>query len=141
MNRFPKKFLLRSRGIDVKILLDTHVYLWWCEDSPKMSHKARKLIEDAGVVYVSSVSLWELAIKMGIGKFEGNLVDLAATIIASGFEPLPITIEHTLALPELANHHRDPFDRMLVAQAVSEPLHLITHDSTLALYTPLVIQV
>ena len=125
----------------MKILLDTHIYLWWCEDSTKLAPKARDLIENAGVVYVSSATLWELAIKIGIGKFEGSLVDLSANIIASGFEPLPVTIEHTLALPGLANHHKDPFDRMLIAQAVSEPLHLITHDDALMLYTPLVILV
>lgn len=123
----------------MRILLDTHMYLWWCEDSPKISPKVRKLIEEAESVYVSTASLWELAIKIGIGKFEGNLADLTKNILASGFEPLPITPEHTLALPGLANHHRDPFDRMLVAQTITEPLHLITHDSMLLKYTPLVI--
>lgn len=125
----------------MRILLDTHVYLWWCEDSPNLSTKARQQIETAATVYVSSATLWEVAIKIGIGKFEGNLVDLAQNIFASGFEPLLVTIEHTLALPELANHHKDPFDRMLIAQAMTEPLHLITHDDTLAKYSPLVILV
>lgn len=123
----------------MRILLDTHIYLWWCEDSPRISPKIRKLIEDAETVYVSSATLWELAIKIGIGKLEGSLTDLADNIPASGFGSLPITNEHIMALSGLANHHKDPFDRMLIAQAIAEPLHLLTHDETLAQYTPLVI--
>ncbi len=122
----------------MRILLDTHVYLWWCEDSPALSLKARKIIEAAETVYISSATLWELAIKIGIGKFEGNLTDLARNIQASGFEELPVKVAHTIALPTLASHHKDPFDRMLISQAVSEPLQLITHDVTLAKYTHLV---
>lgn len=123
----------------MRILLDTHVYLWWCEDSPALSQKARTIIAEAETVYISSASLWELAIKIGIGKFEGNLNDLATNIQASGFEELPVKVAHTIVLPRLASHHKDPFDRMLIAQAVSEPLQLVTHDATLANYSPLVV--
>lgn len=122
----------------MRILLDTHVYLWWCEDSPALPQKARTMIEDAETVYVSSATLWELAIKTGIGKFEGNINDLARTIQASGFEELPVKVSHTVVLPGLPPHHKDPFDRMLIAQAISEPLQLITHDAVLTHYTPLV---
>jgi PIN domain nuclease of toxin-antitoxin system len=122
----------------MRILLDTHVYLWWCEDSYALSLKARTIIEEAETVYVSSATLWELAIKIGIGKFEGNINDLARNIQASGFEELPVKVAHTIALPGLASHHKDPFDRMLIAQAISEPLQLITHDAVLTHYTPLV---
>jgi len=122
----------------VRILLDTHLYLWWSEDSPALPLKARNLIEEAETVFISSVTLWELAIKIGIGKFEGNLTDLAKNIQASGFEELPVKVAHTIILPQLAFHHKDPFDRMLIVQAISEPLQLITHDVTLVKYSPLV---
>lgn len=125
----------------MRILLDTHVYLWWCEDSPALSYKARTRIEEAEAVYVSSATLWELAIKIGIGKFDGDLIDLARNIQASGFEELPVKVIHAIELPKLVSYHKDPFDRMLIAQAISEPLQLITHDVTLAKYTPLVVLV
>ncbi len=125
----------------MRILLDTHIYLWWCEDSPALSSKARTMIEEAETVYVSSATLWELAIKIGIGKFEGNIDDLAINIQASGFEELPVKVAHTIALPQLAPYHKDPFDRMLIAQAISEPLQLLTHDAILTRYTPLVMLV
>ena len=125
----------------MKILLDTHVYLWWCEDSPALSIKARNYIAEADTVFISAATLWELAIKIGIGKFEGNLIDLAKNISASGFEELPVKVSHTVTLQGLHSHHKDPFDRILVAQAVSEPLQFITHDTTLTSYTPLVVLV
>lgn len=125
----------------MRILLDTHIYLWWCEDSPALSQKARRMIEEAETVYISSATLWEVAIKIGIGKFEGNLDDLARNIQASGFDELPVKIAHTIELPRLVSYHKDPFDRMLIAQAISEPLQLVTHDATLANYTPLVVLV
>lgn len=125
----------------MRILLDTHIYLWWCEDSPLLSTKARTLIDEADTVYISAATLWELAIKIGIGKFEGNLADFAKNITASGFEELPVKVSHTIVLPELTSHHKDPFDRILIAQAVSEPLRLVTHDVSLAKYSPLVVLV
>lgn len=85
----------------------THIYLWWFEDSSPLSADARKLIFDADCVYVSAASLWEAVIKIGLGKLEANPADLVAGIRESGFEPLPITPEHTLALPRLPNLHKD----------------------------------
>ena len=125
----------------MRILLDTHLYLWWLEDSPQLSAAARTLIRDAETVYISSATLWEAVIKTGLGKLDAVPAELVAGIGASGFEPLPITPEHTLPLPLLANHHKDPFDRMLIAQAISEPLHLVTVDGVLSAYSELVIQV
>lgn len=125
----------------MRILLDTHIYLWWLEDSSLLSPAARKIITDAESVYVSAASLWESVIKISLGKLEAELAELAAGIRESGFEPLPITPEHTLALTQLANLHKDPFDRMLLAQSLSEPLRLLTADSQLPPYSELVIKV
>lgn len=125
----------------MRILLDTHVYLRWLADSPQLSPAARTMIREAETVYISSATLWEAVIKIGLGKLEADPAELVAGIRASGFEPLPITPEHTLALPGLANHHKDPFDRMLVAQAIAEPLRLVTMDGILSAHSELVIQV
>ena len=123
----------------MKLLLDTHIYLWWLEDSPALPASARRMIETAETVFISSASLWESAIKSGIGKLDVNQEELVSGIRESGFEELPVRSEHTVSLSRLANHHKDPFDRMLLAQALSEPLHLLTVDSILARYSDLVI--
>jgi PIN domain nuclease of toxin-antitoxin system len=125
----------------MRVLLDTHIYLWWLEDSPLLSPAARKIIESASIVHVSAASLWEAIIKIGLGKLEADPADLVAGIRESGFEPLPITPEHTLALTGLAEHHKDPFDRILIAQALAEPLRLLTVDALLSRYSELVITV
>ena len=125
----------------MRILLDTHIYLWWLEDSPQLSRTARTMILEAETVYISSATLWEANIKIGLGKLAADPSKLVTGIRESGFEPLSITPEHTLALPGLANHHKDPFDRMLIAQAISEPLRLVTMDGALSVYSELVIQV
>lgn len=125
----------------MRILLDTHVYLWWLEDSPRLSSEARRLIAEAESVHVSSASLWEAVIKIGLGRLEADPADLVAGIRKSGFIPLPITPEHTLALPGLSAHHKDPFDRMLLCQAITEPLRLVTTDGLLQSYSDLVIEV
>ena len=125
----------------MKLLLDTHIYLWWLEDSPALTASARKMIETAEKVYISSASLWESAIKSGIGKLDVNQKELVAGILENGFTELPVRAEHTVALLSLENHHKDPFDRMLIAQALTEPLHLLTADSVLTRYSTLVISV
>jgi len=122
----------------MRILLDTHIYLWWLQDSPKLSTQARSNIESATEVYVSSASIWEAAIKISIGKLEADIEALAAHIVKSGFIELPVLSRHSIQLTRLPEHHRDPFDRMLVAQAMCEPLRLLTADQQLVAYSELV---
>ncbi len=125
----------------MRVLLDTHVYLWWLADSPQLSRTGRTIIREAESVYVSAATIWEAVIKIGMGKLEADPHELVTGIRESGFEPLPISPEHALALDGLPNHHKDPFDRILIAQAVSEPLHLVTVDGVLSNYSELVVQV
>ncbi len=122
----------------MRILLDTHIYLWWLQDNPKLSLVARNSIINAEEVYVSSASLWEASIKISLGKLDANLTDLEAQITQSGFIELPVSTKHVLQLAHLPALHRDPFDRMLVAQAMYEPLRLLTSDAQLASYSDLV---
>lgn len=125
----------------MRILLDTHVFLWWLADSKALSALARKKITDADAVFVSSASLWEAVIKIGLGKLKADPMSLYQGIAASGFVSLPVNAEHTLALAKLPDHHKDPFDRILLAQALSEPLHFLTADRALSAYSALVVQV
>jgi PIN domain nuclease of toxin-antitoxin system len=122
----------------MRIILDTHIYLWWLQDNPKLSVLARKVIINADEVYVSSASLWEASIKISLGKLDANIVDLEAQITQSGFIELPVSAKHVLQLALLPALHRDPFDRMLVAQAIHEPLRLLSSDAQLADYSDLV---
>lgn len=122
----------------MRILLDTHVYLWWLQDSPKLSSQAREIIISATEVYVSSASIWEAAIKSGIGKLDVNVDTLVEEIEKNGFQVLDITPKHAARIMRLPDIHRDPFDRMLLAQALSEPLKFLTADSLLAGYSDLV---
>lgn len=122
----------------MRILLDTHIYLWWLEDHIKLSSKARELIQSADEVYVSSASIWEAAIKISIGKLEADVSALAQQISLNGFIELPVSAKHAVQIAQLPNHHRDPFDRMLVAQAMTEPLRLLSADTQVAQYSELV---
>jgi PIN domain nuclease of toxin-antitoxin system len=125
----------------VRILLDTHVYLWWVADSRSLSRAARKKIAGADAVFVSSASIWEAVIKIGIRKLAADPAALVRGIAGSGFEPLPVTPEHALALTRLRDHHKDPFDRILLAQAITEPLYFLTADHALSAYSDLVLTV
>jgi PIN domain nuclease of toxin-antitoxin system len=122
----------------MRILLDTHVYLWWLQDHPKLSKAARDRIISASEVYVSSASIWEATIKAGIGKLEVDVNQLVAEIESSGFQELPISAKHAATVAQLPDIHRDPFDRILVAQALSEPLRFLTADGILGRYSELV---
>jgi PIN domain nuclease of toxin-antitoxin system len=122
----------------VRLLLDTQVYLWWLADSRRLPAAARAAIRRADIVFISAASVWEAAVKVAIGKLDADIEDLVAGIAASGFAELPIRATHAATLSHLAPHHRDPFDRMLVAQALTEPLRLLTADKTLRRYTELV---
>jgi PIN domain nuclease of toxin-antitoxin system len=125
----------------MRLLLDTHVYLWSVSDDPKLNKAARKLILDADEVFISSASIWEASIKSGLGKLDVDVNLLVSEIEASGFSELPVRAVHAALVRDLPDIHRDPFDRLLVAQALSEPLRLVTSDGHLSKYTDLVITV
>jgi PIN domain nuclease of toxin-antitoxin system len=109
------------------LLLDTHVFLWWRTDDRRLKKNARSAIANASLVFVSAASAWEAAIKAALGRL--HLPDtMEAGVEESGFEKLPISFSHAEAAAALPTHHLDPFDRMLVAQAILEGLTLITHD-------------
>lgn len=120
----------------MNLLLDTHVYLWFVIQSPRLSKNIYHQIETTPVVYVSAASLWEVVIKIQVKKLSADPEELAAKITASGFQELPVSVSHTLALERLPLHHRDPFDRILLAQAHAEHLHLLTADVGLKPYGP-----
>ena len=125
----------------MKLLLDTHIALWLVRDAPELSAEARRLISRADSVFVSSVSMWEATIKVALGKLPLDPARLESQLLAAGVQPLPLTWAHARALHGLPMLHRDPFDRMLVVQAMTEPLHLLTHDATLRPYSKLVVLV
>jgi PIN domain nuclease of toxin-antitoxin system len=108
------------------------------DDDPKLSGAVWSMIETADAVYVSSASLWEAAIKYQLGKLSVAPERLAEAVAASGFLELPIRLQHAVAVARLPALHRDPFDRLLIAQAISEPLHLLTADAQLEPYSALV---
>lgn len=118
----------------MNLLLDTHVYLWYEIQSPRLSKPIYHQIETTPVVYVSAASLWEIVIKIQLKKLSADSDELAAKIVASGFQELSVSVAHTLALERLPLHHRDPFDRILLAQASVEHLRLLTADSGLKPY-------
>jgi PIN domain nuclease of toxin-antitoxin system len=125
----------------MRLLLDTHVFLWAVAGSPRLKPAARRLIEDAQEVYVSAASIWEAAIKAGIGKLQADPLELEQAISASGFIELPVRAHHVAGVTRLPAHHGDPFDRLLVAQAIAEPLRLVTADEALVRYSDLVVLV
>ena len=117
-----------------RFLLDTHVVLWALAEPAKLARPARSALEDAqNEVLVSVVSAWEIAIKRALGKLDAP-DDLEAAIRMQGFEPLLLTFHHAAQAGGLPPHHRDPFDRMLIAQAQAEGLILVTRDSNFPLY-------
>jgi PIN domain nuclease of toxin-antitoxin system len=125
----------------MRLLLDTHVFLWAITGSPKLAASTRRLVEAAEEVYVSAASVWEIAIKARLGKIDADLDAVASAIEPSGFLELPVRGVHAARVAELPDHHNDPFDRLLVAQALVEPLRLITADAGLARYSDLVVVV
>lgn len=120
----------------MNLLLDTHVLLWFVIQSPRLSQSIYHQIETTPVVYVSAASLWEVVIKIQVKKLSADPEELAAKIADSGFQELPVSVAHTLVLERLPLHHRDPFDRILVAQAHVENLRLLTADAGLKPYGP-----
>jgi PIN domain nuclease of toxin-antitoxin system len=118
----------------MRLLLDTHVFIWSVMDSRQLKAATRGYLASAEMVYVSAASIWEIAIKTRLGKMTGDAEAFAAAIDASGFRELPVTANHAAAVAKLPLHHSDPFDRMLLAQAFLEPLRLVTADKALVVY-------
>ncbi len=117
----------------MNLLLDTHVALWWFDDAPRIRPALRRTIAEAESVHVSVVSAWEFAIKAALGRL--RLPEpFEAGCTKSGFARLLITFDHAERVAGLPHHHRDPFDRMLVAQAQAEGLKLVSDDRRLELY-------
>lgn len=128
----------------MNLLLDTHVALWAITDSPKLPKKARELIESPkSSVWISTASVWEIAIKhaLGRGDMQVSSQDAVRYFRESGYRFLPVEAEHAMAVEDLPGHHQDPFDRILIAQALVEPMRLMTHDPMVALYSDTVIEV
>ena len=118
----------------MNLLLDTHIVLWWLDDSPDLPTPARQaIIDTTNVCFASTATLWEIEIKRALGKL--SIPDSYNDLLArQGFRELPISSAHTSALRALPPIHRDPFDRMLVAQAVSDDLIIVTTDEAIRRY-------
>ena len=128
----------------MNVLLDTHVALWAITDSPQLSPKARDMLLGArSHLWVSAASLWEIAIKhsLGRGAMPVSGEEALGYFRQAGYGILPIEPEHAVAVEQLASHHQDPFDRLLVAQALTEPMRLLTHDERVASYNDAIILV
>ena len=123
----------------MRLLLDTHTLLWLMEDNPRLSPSAHSLILNASEVYVSSASIWEIAIKSRLGKIEEDPEIVVEQLEAAGLKELPVTNRHAVATARLPLLHRDPFDRLLIAQAMAELMQLLTADPQLAAYSDLVV--
>jgi len=121
----------------MKALLDTHAFLWWITDDPRLSPRVRKIIGDGeNELYLSAASGWEMAIKAGLGRLQ--LPDLERFIpeqmALNAIETLPVRMSHALRVHNLPEHHRDPFDRLLIVQALLEDMPIISSDPKIALY-------
>ena len=118
----------------MRILLDTHVLLWVAADSPRIQSIRHRLLSSDHEVFFSVASLWEVSIKVGIGKLKADAAQIREAALDSGFLELPILGPHALHAGRLDWHHRDPFDRLLVSQAATEPMLLLTADAQLLAY-------
>jgi PIN domain nuclease of toxin-antitoxin system len=125
----------------MRLRLDTHVFLWAVAGSPKLKAPTRRLLESADEVYVLAASMWEVAIEARLGKIDVDPAALAAAIEPSGFLHLPVSAARAAGVALLEPHHHDRFDRLLVAQALAEPLKLVTAGALLKRYGELVVVV
>ena len=116
-----------------RLLLDTHVFLWWRSAPNRILPTVREAIAHADIVFVSAASAWEAAIKSALGRLRLP-ASFESGVAESGFERLPVAFSHAEQVANLPHHHRDPFDRMLVAQAQIEKLTLVTHDKSFESY-------
>jgi PIN domain nuclease of toxin-antitoxin system len=118
----------------MNLFLDTHVLLWWLDDNPLLSKQAKEYIADVdNIIFVSAVVIWEIRIKEALGKLE-IAPDFFNIVKQQGFEILSITAQHANKVGDIPMHHRDPFDRMLIAQAIEESLTIVTHDRAFKAY-------
>ena len=119
----------------MNLLLDTHILLWWLDDNPELSPAVKRHIASReNLVFLSVAVIWEIRIKEALGKLDIP-PDFQAILDRQPFEKLPIKLEHAHAIKNLALHHRDPFDRMLIAQAGREGLTIVTHDAIFEKYS------
>lgn len=119
----------------MKLLLDTHALLWWLEDDGRLGARARSLIEEpTNDVLVSVASLWEIVVKLRVRKLEADIGDIAAAVQQDGFALLDIRVAHLLSLAALPAHHRDPFDHLLIAQAIAEDAAFVSDDRHVPAY-------
>jgi PIN domain nuclease of toxin-antitoxin system len=123
----------------VNVLLDTHVLLWYYLDDPQLSTPARAIIQDpANTIFISAASHWEIAIKLSIGKYTLHVpfgTFIQESVFDNGFRFLPVEPQHSTALVVLPFHHRDPFDRFIVAQALVEDMPIVSKDAVLDSYS------
>ena len=122
----------------MQLLLDTHLVIWALSEPDKLSNEAQQKIQNASKIFVSAASIWEMAIKSSLGKLEVDLDELTKTLLDMNVSLLAISWEHAKQVKQLPHYHRDPFDRLIISQAMIEPLILLTHDKILAQYTDLV---
>ena len=119
----------------MKLLLDTHALLWWLADDDRLGLWARSLIRDpANDVLVSVASLWEAVVKARVGKLTANVGEIAEAVEREGFALLGLNVAHLRILSDLPTHHRDPFDHLLIAQAISEDAAFLSEDRNTPLY-------
>jgi PIN domain nuclease of toxin-antitoxin system len=119
----------------VRLLLDTHILIWWLSDDRKLQKSAREIIANPNnEVLVSVASVWEVAIKAALKRIDIELDDFGDEIVKGGFHLLPIGLRHAVTVGRLPAVHRDPFDRMLVAQASVEELRVVSHDRVFERY-------
>jgi PIN domain nuclease of toxin-antitoxin system len=120
----------------MNLLLDTHTLIWWMEGSPRLGKTAREAILAGPQRLISAVSVWEISIKMALGRLKLSFdpSDSVFELMHNGFQPLSIQFRHAWTVGELPLHHADPFDRMLIAQAKCEGLTLVTADKRIAAY-------
>ena len=123
----------------MRLLLDTHALIWLMEGNPRLNERAHSLIDSAAQVFFSSASIWEVAIKSQLGKLRIDAQELVELTQSAGLTELPVKARHGVLAGSLPSLHRDPFDRMLIAQTMTEPMRLLTADVRLASYSELVI--
>jgi PIN domain nuclease of toxin-antitoxin system len=125
----------------MRLLLDTQIVYWFFYEKGNVPERAYGVMNKAAAVLVSAASIWEIAIKVRIGKMKADPNRIVELMEAAGFQELPVFSRHTVLVADLPMHHGDPFDRLLIAQAMSEPLNLLTADAQLKQYSDLVIEV